>query len=73
MEISEENLPDCFLLHNLIDTKQLSKYLNISYQTARLWTSQKKLPHYKIGRLVRFDLKIVNAFLRDNAIAVEGK
>ncbi|MBP7582406.1 MAG: helix-turn-helix domain-containing protein [Spirochaetes bacterium] len=73
MKTPEENPRDCFWLQKKINGKQLANYLNISNQTVRLWTSQKKIPHYKIGRSVRYDLDEINSFLQEHSIAVEGK
>jgi excisionase family DNA binding protein len=39
-----------------VSTKELAVMLSIPEKTLRNWTSQKKIPHYKIGALVRFDL-----------------
>lgn len=41
--------------HHLVSTKELSVLLSIPEKTLRNWTSQKKIPHYKIGALVRFN------------------
>jgi len=38
-----------------MDITQLSKKLTISVSTLYKWTSEKKIPHAKIGRRVAFD------------------
>ncbi|NQU74188.1 MAG: helix-turn-helix domain-containing protein [Candidatus Omnitrophica bacterium] len=36
--------------------QELSEYLGISLQAIYEWTSQKRIPHIKLGRLVKFDI-----------------
>jgi excisionase family DNA binding protein len=54
------------VLKNLIDPKGLSEYLKISIETVYAWTSQKRIPYIKVGRLVRFDLDEIAKWLEKN-------
>ena len=54
----------------LLDIKQLSGYLGISVNTLYSWVSQKRIPHIKMGRLVRFDLEIINKWLEEHSFEV---
>jgi excisionase family DNA binding protein len=50
-------------LRRNLDKRQLSVALNASIRTIDSWVSQKKIPHRKIGRMIRFDLDRVMAAL----------
>ncbi|MBI2094935.1 MAG: helix-turn-helix domain-containing protein [Candidatus Omnitrophica bacterium] len=41
--------------NRLLSCKDLAKFLGVSSWTIYGWVSQKRIPHVKIGRLVRFD------------------
>ena len=45
-----------FMDKRYINPKELSIYLGMSLQTVYEWTSQKKIPYIKLGRLVKFDI-----------------
>jgi len=47
----------------LLSPQQLSEVLNISIETVYAWTSQKRIPYIKMGRLVRFNTDEVNKWL----------
>lgn len=38
-----------------VDPKELSAELKIPQSTIRTWVRRRKIPHYKIGALIRFD------------------
>lgn len=54
----------------LLTRKEASKYLNVPEATLRNWAYNKKvnLKMVKIGKLVRYPLSGLKAFLRDNAV-----
>lgn len=49
----------------LLTTKELAEYLKLNQITIRKWTCQKQIPHFKIGKSVRFDLDTINAWLQE--------
>lgn len=51
-----------------LSSKELSQYLGIAMQTVYEWTSQKKIPHMKLGRLLRFDKQVVDALMKTKII-----
>ncbi|MGR3296150.1 MAG: helix-turn-helix domain-containing protein [Candidatus Bathyanammoxibius sp.] len=53
----------------LLGTKEASEYLGISINTLYAWTSQKRISHIKVGRLVKFDLEDLNQYITSNTIA----
>ena len=51
-----------------LSPQELSQYLNLSIQTIYEWTSQKKIPYIKLGRLVRFDRLEIDELMRTKRI-----
>ena len=58
----------------LLSPQELSEVLSISIETVYAWTSQKRIPYIKMGRLVRFNMDEVNKWLeRQRVTAREGE
>lgn len=53
----------------LLNIDGLSAYLQIPKATIYGWTHQKKIPHLKIGKALRFDLAEVDLWLKTKTIA----
>jgi excisionase family DNA binding protein len=51
-------------MEELIDVKGLSRILNIHEATLRAWTAKGKIPSLKVGRLRRFKVSEVEAWLK---------
>jgi len=51
------------LYQNLWSVKETAKFLHIAIQTLRKWTSEKKIPFYKINRIVRYDPNKIQRWL----------
>ncbi len=52
----------------LITIKEASEYLGISVNTMYSWVSQKKIDYVKVGRLTKFDLKVIDKFIENNSV-----
>ena len=52
----------------LIYIEEASIYLGIKKPTLYSWILQKKIPYIKLGRLVRFDLKEINTWLKHQSV-----
>ncbi len=52
----------------LLTVKEASAYLGISVNTIYSWVSQKKIDYVKIGRLTKFDLKVLDKYIENNTI-----
>ena len=50
----------------LIDIKGLSKYLNKREVILRDWIFRRKIPHYKIGGLIRFDVEEIGNWAQEH-------
>jgi len=53
----------------LLSPQELSDVLSISIETVYAWTSQKRIPFIKMGRLVRFNADEVNKWLERQRVA----
>jgi len=52
----------------VMDVHQLAKEIGISEGGIYHWVSQKKIPHIKIGRNVRFDSEAIKAWLEKKKV-----
>lgn len=50
-------------MEKLLTAKQLSELLQVDLSTVYLWTHTEFIPHYRLGRAVRFREKDVEAWL----------
>ena len=51
-----------------LGVKELSEYLGVSRNTIYFWLSQRKVPYFKIGRFVKFDVKEIEKWLQDRKV-----
>ena len=47
-----------------LSPKELAEYMGLSVHTIYLWIQLRKIPHNKIGKLVRFNLAEIDAWLK---------
>ncbi len=52
----------------LLSVKEASEYLGIKVNTLYSWVSQKKIDYVKMGRLTKFDIRVLNKFIENNTI-----
>jgi len=48
-----------------IGIQDLSQYLDVSVKTIRHWLLMRKIPYFKMGRLVRFDLQEIEKWAQE--------
>ena len=48
--------------------RELAEYLGIARGTIYNWLSEKKIPCFKLGRLVKFDLREIDKWLKGKSI-----
>jgi len=53
-----------------LSIKELSEYINIPVGTLYVWVWQKRIPHVKFSRLVRFDLKAIDEWVGEKNVEV---
>ena len=49
----------------ICDSKELSEYLKISVSEIRKLVRAKRIPHFRLGNRIKFDLKKINSWLDD--------
>jgi len=52
-------------MKKLLSPKELSEYLGLSLNTIYSWVNERKLPYYKVSRLVKFDIAEIDNWLKD--------
>lgn len=52
-------------MKELCDIKTIAEYLNVSVPYIRKLVYSKKIPHYKIGSRLKFDIKEINVWLEE--------
>lgn len=56
------------MVNKYLSVQELAEMLGISPETVYGWTSQKRIPYIKVGRLVRFDQDEVKAWLSKSTV-----
>ena len=51
-----------------LSPQELSEYMGIAIQTIYEWTSQKKVPYIKLGRLVKFDQGEIDTWMKSQSV-----
>ena len=57
-------------MKRFVGVKQLAEELGVKRGTLYLWVHMRQIPHFKIGRLVKFDPKEIDGWLKDKAVHV---
>ena len=52
---------------------EAATYLGCTPGTLRVWISKRRIPHIKVGRLVRFRKDDLEKYLEDHYVAVEER
>ena len=52
-----------------VGIEELAAYLGLAKGTVYIWVCQKKIPHLKMGRLVKFDLREIEIWLKERRIS----
>ena len=55
----------------LLSVTEAAEFLGIKKSTLYEWIIQKKVPHYKVGRLVKFRREDLEAWLKENGQEVK--
>jgi len=51
-----------------LSVKELSRYAGISTHTLYLWIQLRRIPHHKIGKLIRFKLAEIEGWLEEKKV-----
>ncbi len=52
----------------LVNIREAADYLGLSTNTLYQWCSKRRLPHIKVGRLVKFDLQELDSWIKKNRV-----
>lgn len=55
-------------MNRLLSIKQTAEYTGLSPHTLYTMVSQRRIPYVKVGRLVKFDTALLEAWLRENTV-----
>jgi excisionase family DNA binding protein len=55
---------------DLLTPAQLCEWLGVSMKTVYGWTSRREIPFIKLGRLLRFDREVIEAWLAAKKVPV---
>ena len=53
-----------------VGIEELATYLGLAKGTVYIWVCQKKIPYLKLGRLVKFDLREIETWLKDKRVNI---
>lgn len=51
-----------------IGINDLAEYLGLAKGTVYVWVCHKKIPYLKVGKLVKFDLREIEHWLKDKRV-----
>ena len=55
-------------MRKLIGVAEAAQYTGLSVHTVYTMVSQRRIPYVKVGRLVKFDLPMLDAWIRKNTV-----
>ena len=55
----------------LLNITELSQMIGIKTDTLYHWVSQKRVPYVKIGRLTKFDIEIIDRWIKRATVAAK--
>lgn len=55
-------------MKRLLNINEVSEYLGISIRTLYQWTSQRRIPHFKQGNMIRFDIEELDQFIKARTV-----
>ena len=51
-----------------LGVREFAEYLGIEESTVYAWVYQKRIPYVKVGRLVKFDLRKIEDWLKQRSV-----
>ncbi len=56
------------LTRRLLTIKEVADYTGLSVHTLYAMVSQRRIPHVKVGRLVKFDVQMLEKWIRQQSV-----
>lgn len=66
--IRKELYSDAMTARRLLDIQEASEYVGLSVHTIYTMVSQRRIPFVKIGRLTKFDVALLEAWIKKNTV-----
>jgi excisionase family DNA binding protein len=55
-------------LRRYLSIKETAEYTGLSHHTLYAMVSQRRIPHVKMGRLVKFDVGLLDAWIKQHTV-----
>lgn len=55
-----------------LSVDEIAQHLGIKKDTVYKWVKQRDMPHHKVGRLLKFQVKEVDKWVKDGKAAIEN-
>jgi len=55
-------------MRRLIDIREAAEYTGLSPHTVYTMVSQRRIPFVKVGRLVKFDVELLDKWIKQNTV-----
>ena len=55
------------MMERLLTVRELAEYLGVNPFSVYRWVAQHKIPHRRVDRAIRFDLREVDEFMKQRA------
>ena len=56
------------MTHRLLTVQEVSEYTGLSVHTLYTMVSQRRIPYVKMGRLTKFDLRLLDEWISKNTV-----
>jgi excisionase family DNA binding protein len=56
------------ITRRLLDIREVSEYTGLSVHTLYTMVSQRRIPYVKVGRLTKFDVGLLDAWLKQHTV-----
>ncbi len=53
-----------------LNKKEIAEYLGLKEGTVSVWVCHRRIPFVRVGRLVKFDLRKIDAWIAENSVEV---
>lgn len=64
----KERYSDAMTARRLLDIQEASEYVGLSVHTVYTMVSQRRIPFVKIGRLTKFDVALLEAWIKKHTV-----
>jgi excisionase family DNA binding protein len=55
-------------MSRLMSVPEAAAYIRVSPDTIYTWVSQRRIPYVKVGKLVKFDVELLDKWIKQNTV-----